>query len=271
MSAASALTLKDGTEVPVGFYLPELAIPAMALEKAGASLVFASPGGATPKMDESSNSSKFFASTEEWHHALQWIRSHSALQNPTKLSALSEAALARFAAIFIPGGHAPMQDLYKDKDLGRILVALHSRNATISAICHGPVALVSANLSATPWPFQGYKMSVFSNPEDMIVELLTFHGKLRFLPSSLLSDMGAQIHNGIPMFSNVVEDRSLLTAQNPASAVEFAERLVAKLAAGAAEHKKHKHKHKSIRDGVSRLKEIASEMHDHVVELAPRE
>ena len=50
---------------------------------------------------------------------------------------------ADYAAILVPGGHAPMADLAFNADLGAIIADFHQRQKPIGVICHGPVALMS--------------------------------------------------------------------------------------------------------------------------------
>jgi putative intracellular protease/amidase len=42
---------------------------------------------------------------------------------------------------YVPGGHAPMQDLLADPALGRLLRAFHAEGKTTALVCHGPIAL----------------------------------------------------------------------------------------------------------------------------------
>jgi putative intracellular protease/amidase len=50
--------------------------------------------------------------------------------------------------VFVPGGTGPMEDLYDDRDLGRILVALQARTAPVATVCHGTIGLLSARPGA---------------------------------------------------------------------------------------------------------------------------
>jgi len=59
-------------------------------------------------------------------------------QHPVALSSLTDADLDEFDAVFTPGGHGPMVDLADNADAGRLLAALHRKQAPIAALCHGP-------------------------------------------------------------------------------------------------------------------------------------
>ena len=46
-----------------------------------------------------------------------------------------------YDAVFVPGGHGPMEDLAVSDDLGRILVTMLDGGKVVSSVCHGPAAL----------------------------------------------------------------------------------------------------------------------------------
>ena len=57
--------------------------------------------------------------------------------------ALADVEPSAYDAVMIPGGHGPMTDLYKDADLGRLLIAVDRAGKIIAPFCHGPAAPVS--------------------------------------------------------------------------------------------------------------------------------
>lgn len=97
------------------------------------------------------------------------------------LKRIEQQGYTRFDAVYIPGGHAPMQDLLKSPALSRLLSDFHQRNKSTALICHGPIALLSTlpdadgfvaklEVGATPatpkWIYGGYQMTVISNHEE---------------------------------------------------------------------------------------------------------
>ncbi|MFD4726759.1 DJ-1/PfpI family protein [Streptomyces seoulensis] len=73
-----------------------------------------------------------------------------------------------YDAICIPGGHAPMEDLAYDPDLGRILAEADAVKKTIAPVCHGPAGLLSANLPGGRRLFEGRTLAAFSNEEEKL-------------------------------------------------------------------------------------------------------
>ncbi|MGD0246228.1 MAG: DJ-1/PfpI family protein [Streptosporangiaceae bacterium] len=83
------------------------------------------------------------------------------------LSALTDAELGEFDAVFAPGGHGPMVDLAENPDVGRLLAALQARRAPIAALCHGPAMLLAAPERADGlWLFDGYRLTSFTDEEE---------------------------------------------------------------------------------------------------------
>lgn len=218
LSGAGSVSLKEGVSHPTGFFLSELVTPSRGFVAAGYDLVFANPTGKEAKMDKASDSEQFFASHEDYLQAKAFLRSLKQFRKPTKLSSLNEERLRTFQAIFVPGGHAPMEDLVTDQDMGRILRHFHAAEKPTALICHGPVALLSAR-DGKEWPYRGYALTVFSNEEETISEQAgNLGGHLKFYPEDALSAAGAVIKNSkVPWKSNAIRDRELITAQNPMS------------------------------------------------------
>ncbi|MHC5149416.1 type 1 glutamine amidotransferase domain-containing protein [Stenotrophomonas rhizophila] len=151
------------------------------------------------------------------------------------LARIEQRGYARFDAVYIPGGHAPMQDLLKSPALGRLLADFHQRNKTTALVCHGPIALLSTlpdaagfvaklEAGATPatpkWIYRGYQMTVISNQEEEQAKALLGGGQMRFYPQTALQRAGAKFSsNATPWTGHVVVDRELIAGQNRASAL----------------------------------------------------
>jgi putative intracellular protease/amidase len=154
-------------------------------------------------------------------------------RHPVALSALTDAELAEFDAVFAPGGHGPMVDLAGNPDVGRLLAALQKRRATIAALCHGPAMLLSAPERADGlWLFDGYRMTSFTDEEEDQTEA----GRLgmEWLLDVALKNAGAVFDDGPSAWvSHVVVDRNLITGQNPGSTEATADAVIKKLRAPA--------------------------------------
>ncbi|MFU3033296.1 type 1 glutamine amidotransferase domain-containing protein [Pseudomonas aeruginosa] len=254
MSSANALDLRDGKQYKTGYFLNELAVPLRMLVEAGYTPVFANPKGDTPQMDANSNNKNYFGGSDaKREDALSFVGKFDSLKKPKTLASAAAEGASGYAAVFIPGGHAPMQDLLKDQALGTILKNFHAASKPTAIICHGPIALLAALPEAAKfqsaliagdaaaakslsqgWAYAGYKVSVFATSEEKQIEgNAQLGGQVLFYPDAALAAAGAVVQNAADWQPNVVVDRELITAQQPLSAEVFGKALVAKLAAQA--------------------------------------
>jgi putative intracellular protease/amidase len=242
-SSVGYITLTNATRSwnqTVGFYLDEWYYPTSALIRGGWNVTVANPLGNQPPLDPNSNSSSYFLDEQDYQDALALLAQQTAtkeegtLGHPRLLSTFTPADLADIDVVFIPGGHPPMVDLYKDADLGNILSYFHSNKKPTAAICHGPVALLSAQLVTDVWPYRSYNMTVFPTAAELMMESL-WGGDLPFIPEAVLSAFGGIIDNWEGPQTcwepHVVIHNELLTGMNPASAPSLAANLTNYLAA----------------------------------------
>lgn len=251
VSSEDKITLKDGIVHPTGFFLSEMMVPVQALVKAGYTPVFANPRGNTPAMDVISDSAFWFRNQDEYVAIRSAFDALSQIKNPKRLSDVIDEGLDQYAGVFLPGGHAPMEDLLKDKDMGKIFKYFHAKGKPTALICHGPIALLSAlddserfvqalsdlgigkKVSAEElasltknWIYQGYKMTAFSTKEEQQEEPGqddALKGFVKFYPDEALGNAGGHVLvNAIKWRSNVVVDRELITGENPFSDRELA-------------------------------------------------
>jgi putative intracellular protease/amidase len=241
---------------PTGFFLSEAMVPIKALRDAGYEVVIANPLGNPPALDEVSDQAMWFKDAAE--HALyrkecEAIKLCSPAPNrfaPEKASKLSEivrGGLDKYVAVYFPGGHAPMQDLWFDLDVRGVLEYAHKNKITTAAICHGPIALLASHpdpealVNTIPkgtdhkWQYAGYRMTVFSSREEKQEEPgedNVLGGYVKFYPDEALDTAGGKVLvRGRKWQSNVVVDRELITGQNPFSHHELAEAMLKALKA----------------------------------------
>jgi putative intracellular protease/amidase len=221
VSAADSLTMKDGSEHPTGYWAEELVVSHRNLRDAGHTVRIATPGGAKPTVDQVSLAPESAGGKERADTFREYLAGIDA-----ELSAplvLADADIADYDAVVMPGGHGPMTDLYKDADLGRLLVAADSAGKIIAPFCHGPAGLLSATLDDGSFAFAGRRLTVFTNEE----ELNGGTGEnTPWLVEDALKDKGAVIENAAAWSSNVVRDRNLITGQNPQSSEDVAKEVV---------------------------------------------
>lgn len=221
VSAADSLTMRDGTEHPTGYWAEELVVSHKTLLEAGHTVSIATPGGVKPTVDQVSLSGAAAGGQERADSFRDYIASLDAeLSSPL---VLADVDLADFDGIVIPGGHGPMQDLFKDKDLGKLLIAATKDGKIVAPFCHGPAALLSAVDDDGTFAFAGRRLTVFSNDEELGGG--TGPNTPWFVEDELAAK-GATIENSTPWSSNVVRDGNLITGQNPQSSEDVAKEVI---------------------------------------------
>ncbi|HSF35506.1 MAG TPA: type 1 glutamine amidotransferase domain-containing protein, partial [Nocardioides sp.] len=136
---------------------------------------------------------------------------------------LADVDLESYDAVFVPGGHGPMEDLAVSDDLGRILVTMLDGGKVVSSVCHGPAGLLPAKRADGSWLFAGRNLTAFTDAEE---EQAGLADKAPWLLESRLREAGASFSSGEPWAPFVVVDDTLVTGQNPASSTEAAQKVV---------------------------------------------
>lgn len=238
LSDVDTLELKDGKSFKTGFYLNELMQPVKILIDAGHTVTFATPLGKTPAVDKNSLNPMYFggdkAALEEHQQLLQKLRVTGTPSSVVSLDEIEKRGYDRFEAVYVPGGHAPMQDLLTSERLGKVLRAFHASGKPTALVCHGPIALLAAmpdagkftarlaqqgTASAPKWIYAGYQTTVFSNAEEEASKGRLNGGEMKFYPQTALEQAGLRFTAAKALWEpHMVVDRELITGQNPASA-----------------------------------------------------
>lgn len=198
-----------------GFFFAEVAHPFDVLDNAGIAIEFASPaGGWTPydAYDEKDTAQKGFLESKAFRR----------LNHSRKLS---EVDTADYDAILVPGGLGPMVDIQRNADVQKAIVRAWTTGKIVTAVCHGPCALLGVNLGdGTPF-VRGKKLTSFSAKEeyDYAREDVPYE-----LEDALRAE-GAEYSSTSNWQPHVVVDGRLITGQNPASAGPLGKELLAAL------------------------------------------
>lgn len=217
VSGADRIPLTNGKVYMTGFWLNELAEPLKHFYDAKMDVDFASPGGKKPTVDP--NSLKMI-SRDRRDECLGLLRPIEALWSPVPLARLDLPELDKYSGIFIPGGHAPMADLWNDPDLGRILPHFHKNSKPTIAICHGPAAFLSAIEPDGSLIYKGYRMTCYSSLEEQLMSHMGIvPGPVPFYVADELRRHGVIVRNRLMSFlPHVIRDREVLTGQDPFAA-----------------------------------------------------
>ena len=223
MTGADAWTLADGTQHPTGFWAEEAVVPYEALKAAGHEVVVATPGGVVPPVDAASLSPGAVGGAEEAARIRAVLDGAPEFSRPV---ALADVVLEQYDAVYVPGGHGPMEDLAVDAVSGRLLTRALDAGTPVAVVCHGPAALLAAVREDGTNAFAGYRITAFTNAEE---EAAGNAGRARWLLQDRLTAAGLHVEAGEPWAPHVLTDRTVLTGQNPASSAPLAAELLAVL------------------------------------------
>jgi putative intracellular protease/amidase len=251
MSDEDHLELKGEDIYATGFYLNELMQPVKMFLDAGHDLTFTTPNGGAPSVDVLSENVMFFGTEEalaEHKNLMMSLQITDPVTSPViSLGRVEQIGYDAFDAVYVPGGHAPMNDLLTDAKMGALLNHFHDAEKVTALVCHGPIALLStmadsetfveamrnggAGVADAEWTYAGYNMTVYSNKEELAAQSWLGGGEMKFYPQDALSLAGGQYSESAELWSpNVVVDRELITGQNPGSAIEVATAILEQLA-----------------------------------------
>lgn len=238
---AGSSTESQEVQQPTGFFLMELAKPLTQLLESGYEVTFASPKGQKPVPDPNSESLLAFAGNfyerRRENALIERMKRENGFDSPRPFRTISDEELNSFAGVFIPGGHAPLQDLGDDPELGRILNHFHTQKKPTAAICHGPYAFLSTKLVAAPnsvgeFAYKGYKLTSWSDAEEKMMETM-LGGEIKKVEGTL-RDSGANMVEGArEKVGYITVDREVVTGGNPLAAEDLGKQFVRMLAGTA--------------------------------------
>ncbi|HEY5972730.1 MAG TPA: type 1 glutamine amidotransferase domain-containing protein [Pseudoxanthomonas sp.] len=203
--------VKGSTGQPTGFYLGEVTHPLAVFDAAGIPVDFASIQGGEPPVDG--------LELEDATNARYWndARFRNAIRTTLKLD---DVDANKYSAVFYAGGHGAVWDFPTSPAVQKLTRDLYENGGIVSAVCHGPAALVNVKLGDGSYLVAGKKVSAFTDDEERAVKL---DGVVPFLLATTLSQRGA-LHQPAPDWTaKTVVDGRLVTGQNPQSATGTAE------------------------------------------------
>ncbi|SFC16253.1 Putative intracellular protease/amidase [Flexibacter flexilis DSM 6793] len=208
---------KGSTGQPTGYYLGEVSHPWEVLHEAGYEIDFVSPKGGKAPVDgfdlKDATNQKF------WENA----KYHAKVENTLTPAQVKPS---EYAAIFFAGGHGAVWDFPQNEELAKIAAQIYENQGVVSAVCHGPAALVGIKLSNGKYLVEGKKINAFTNEEETAVGLADV---VPFLLESKLIERGAKFEKSGLWQPHVVADQRVITGQNPASAKGVGEALLKEL------------------------------------------
>lgn len=153
---------KGETGEPTGFYLGEVTHPLAVLDAAGIPVEFASiAGGESPVdgLDLNDATNARYWNSEGFRRAIR------------NTSRLSDVDPKNYSAIFFAGGHGAMWDFPTSPAVNSVARDIYEAGGVVTAVCHGPAALVNITLSNGAHLVAGKNVAAFTDNEERAVKL----------------------------------------------------------------------------------------------------
>ncbi len=187
-----------------GIWFTEFSEPFEAFRRADVEVTLASPKGGAAPVDP-----RGYPTKEE----IAGVRDALAALNATVR--LASVDPGDFDGVFFPGGHGPMFDLAVDPEVKRLIAEFWDAGKPVSAVCHGPAALLDVRLKDGSTLLEARKVTGFTKGEDA-GDALFAH--MPFSLQERMSAEGAHFVEKPPRSVHVETDGRLVAGQNPASA-----------------------------------------------------
>ena len=214
------MIMENGKQFSTGNHPVEMLVPMLHLEQAGFEVDIYTATGNSVKIE-------MWAMPEEDEAVNALYQKHKTnFENPHSLSDFVQNSMndeSPYVAVFLPGGHAAMLGLPENKDLEKVIHWVHQKDKYMLALCHGPAALLAANLSLEKDDFiyRGYKVAVFPDSVDKMTPKIGYMpGHMPWYFGEKLQELGVEIINK-KAEGNCHQDRKLITGDGPLAANKF--------------------------------------------------
>jgi putative intracellular protease/amidase len=222
--------VSTATGWPVGFWWSELTHPYLSFEEAGYDVEVFSPEGGNCDADAMSdpNDASGYSKTDLISQGFIHTAELKALVTNTKK--ITDLDVARFDALVVAGGQAPMFTYDKASALLEKFVTFYETGKVTCALCHGTAVLAFAKLSNGDYLVKGKTVTGFANvEEDFADEAVWNYGLLprdkHLMPWRIedrLKQLGANYVQAGLWRGFAVRDGNLITGQQNFSGAETA-------------------------------------------------
>lgn len=201
-----------GELIKPGFEFDELTKSYAVFKQSGVGIDIASPTGGSVVADE-------YDKKKPYNQL--FLNDKQAMQRLNNTLKLANVKASRYDAVFVVGGKGPMFDLHKDAQLQTIIRDIYEQKGIVSAVCHGPAALVDVKLSDGSYLIAGKRVNGFTNGEESAFGK-KWTKQFEFLLEDKLRERGASFEKSDIMLNHVAKDGRLITGQNPFSTADTA-------------------------------------------------
>ena len=216
------MTMANGKKFSTGNHPVEMILPMLHLKNAGFDIDIVTPTGKPVKIE-------MWAMPEADESVMGlYAEFKNQFENPGSLSdfvrqSVNDSTDTDYLAVYLPGGHGAMLGLPENRDLNKLIHWSHDRDMHMLAICHGPAALLAANIDGdkNSFIYKGYKIAAFPDAIDEQTPMIGY------MPGHMPWKFGEKLNNlGVTVINEAADntvhiDRKLITGASPQAANDF--------------------------------------------------
>ncbi|MDO9237255.1 MAG: type 1 glutamine amidotransferase domain-containing protein [Aquabacterium sp.] len=200
-----------------GVWLGEVVHFVDRVQKAGFEVDYVTPDGGYTPIDPHSLA---MAEPIDW----TWYHNRNFMNRLGATLKCSDVNPGNYVAIYYVGGHGVMWDFPDNKDFQEFSRKIYEAGGYVSSVCHGVVGLLNIALSDGTLLIKDKKITGFSNEEERQAQLDQY---VPFMTEDEVVQRGANyVKADAPWAAFAVEDRRVITGQNPASGGAVADLLI---------------------------------------------
>jgi len=214
------MTMANGRKFSTGNHPVEMMLPMLHLKNAGFDIDVFTPTGGSVKIE------MWAMPNEDENVKGIYSEYQTQFENPKSLSDFVKNEMEDdlgYLAVYIPGGHGAMLGLPNNNDVRELIHWSHKKELYMLAICHGPSALLAANLGEDKDSFlyKGYSMAAFPDAVDKQTPMIGYMpGHMPWKFGEKLKALGVCIINKKADKTCHI-DRKLITGASPQAANNF--------------------------------------------------
>lgn len=229
--ASNGATSKQ-TGWPIGAWYAEVSHPYWEFTQAGYEVEFASPNGGEIAFDPYSDPEHESKLAGNDLVSLGFKKNPQAFALTQHTQPVSDINPATYDALFIIGGLGPMQTMYKNARVERLVREFYVANKPVGIVCHATALLLTTKLPNGKLLVAGKKWTGYSNQEE---DILDNNVKMK-VNAFRIEDEAKKIENtsfvtAPPFTPFVVKDGNLITGQQQSSGGEAARAVLSTLMA----------------------------------------
>ncbi|MFZ1809386.1 MAG: type 1 glutamine amidotransferase domain-containing protein, partial [Cyclobacteriaceae bacterium] len=220
LAVVTSADLMGSSGKSTGYELTELSRAYYVFQANGFEVDVASPLGGLPPVVIDGDDMK------EYDYA--FLNDSDAQAKVKNSIAMADVEPDAYEAVYFVGGKGAMFDFPENKHIQSLVSAYYESGKVVSAVCHGPAALVNVKLSDGSSLLANKTVSSFTNAEELFL-IPDAPQIFPFLLQDKLTENGARFNEGFLYLNTVSKDGNLVTGQNPWSTWEVAESVIAQL------------------------------------------